>query len=317
MLYDSIKVKAKPVYDEDAVNLGYVGNISDLNVEGASNFVEALNILKQNLDDNIEQGTNNPLITQLDFIKGETFYNVPASQSVTLTYPNQDTNFFAQIQVDRFVASGETHSFEKWNFDTDTRNQWKVVGDPVVFEEGLIKFNNDSATATNKYSVIISATNGLDLNKVNSIENFLFSGSEGINVKFLISNNEKVSWLNKNFEEIPANIVDKTPFVNGWTAEELIGLTEEHKLKLLENATSTLDIAICVEYTTDKPYIDFINVDITRRGYWIPAISEGAEKKVSIKKFTTGVEITNLTEEALDLKVVAILGKSSSALATF
>lgn len=316
MLYDSIKVKAKPVYDEDAVNLGYVGNVEELNVAGATNFVEAINTLKQNLDESIEQGNNNPLITQLDFIKGETFYNVPASQSVTLAYPNQDTNFFAQIQVDTFVASGETQSFEKWNFDTDTKNQWKVVGDPVVFEEGLIKFNNDS-TATKKYAIVISATNGLDINKVNSIENFLFSGSEGIKVKFLISNNEKVSWLNKNFEEIPANIVDKTPFVNGWTAEELVALSEEHKLKLLENATNTLDIAICVEYTTEKPFIDYVNVDITRRGYWIPATFEGADKKVSIKKFTTGVEITNMTQEALDLKAVAILGKSSQAVAVF
>lgn len=317
MLYDSIKIKAKPVYDEDAVNLAYVGKFEDINVPEATNFVDAINKLKLNLDESISQGADNPLITQLEFIKGETFYNVENNSMVTLAYPNVDTNFFAQVQVDNFVASGETYSFEKWNFDTNTQSQWNILGDPVIFDSGLIKFNDPSLTCPNKYSILISNTNGLDLNKVNAIQSFAFLGSDAINVKFLISNNEKISWLNKNFETLPSSITDKTVFDNAWTADELINLSEANKLSLMENASNTLDIAILVEYTTETPYIDYLNINLTRKGYWVHADIEGSNKKIDIKKFSTGVEITNVSGNPIDLKVVAILGKSSTVPAGF
>ena len=81
MLYDSIQINAKPKDVKDVVTLGYVGNVNDIEMEGTTDLVSAINML------NSEIKTLNEKVKSSEFIQVND-YVVYRGEIINLTHQN-------------------------------------------------------------------------------------------------------------------------------------------------------------------------------------------------------------------------------------
>lgn len=81
MLYDSIQINAKPKDVKDVVTLGYVGNVNDIEIEGTTDLVSAINLLNRQL------ATLNEKVKSSEFIQVND-YVVYRGEVINLTHQN-------------------------------------------------------------------------------------------------------------------------------------------------------------------------------------------------------------------------------------
>lgn len=312
MIADSIKIKKIPEFNDDAVNKAYIGDVKEL-LNGKSNIVESINDIKKTAEKYVTgDGMTVPITTSINFIKGQTFLNIVDKQTFKLIYPVSDLNYFAQVQVDVFIDDLRVNTIDKWNFDLSTDIEWKKFGDPILFEGGLVRFNTDSVKSPNKWAMLISDKNQIDLSKVKEIKDFLIKLDQPLNssIKFLFSKNDKGTWMQNDFTEIIKTEPTSTDFAKGFTMEDITSLSKQELSRFVVNG-KMLDIAILVKYETSssKPTIDYINLNLLKNGYWYPSYNL-PNGSLSIMKLDTGVEITNKIGTTEDFKVTAILGNT-------
>lgn len=81
MLYDSIQINAQPKDVKDVVTLGYVGNVNDIEMEGTTDLVTAINLLNSQLKTLNEKVKSSEFIQVNDYI----VYSGPV---INLTHQN-------------------------------------------------------------------------------------------------------------------------------------------------------------------------------------------------------------------------------------
>lgn len=133
MLYDSIQINAKPKDVKDVVTLGYVGNVNDIEIEGTTDLVSAINMLNSEIKTLNEKVKSNEFIQVNDYVvyRGEiinlTHQNIVETEDFELTINGIEYLMGRDFDVD-FTLGQVTWKDDSFELDDSMRilAQYKI-----------------------------------------------------------------------------------------------------------------------------------------------------------------------------------------------
>lgn len=126
MLYDNIQINAKPKDVRDVVTLGYVGNVNDIEIEGITDLVTAINILNSEIKTLNEKVKSNEFIQVNDYVdyRGEiinlTHQNIVETEDFELTVNGIEYLMGRDFDVD-FTLGQVTWKDDSFELDDSMR----------------------------------------------------------------------------------------------------------------------------------------------------------------------------------------------------
>lgn len=126
MLYDSIQINAKPKDVRDVVTLGYVGNVNDIEIEGTTDLVTAINMLNSEIKTLNEKVKSNEFIQVNDYVvyRGEiinlTHQNIVETEDFELTVNGIEYLMGRDFDVD-FTLGQVTWKDDSFELDDSMR----------------------------------------------------------------------------------------------------------------------------------------------------------------------------------------------------